>query len=422
MSLGLGRRGLVVDRSHRRRVVERVAELDPLRDRVGQLRQVLVLHVLVDEEPFARRAALPGVEERGDQGGLDRLVEVAVLADHQRAVAAHLEQELLPRGPLGDRVTGRDRTDEADGLGSGVRGDLVADDGAGSGHQVHDPRRQVGGLDALGEPNRADRGRGRRSPHHGVPVGDRRSQDLPRHRVGPVPGADDRDDAPRHALEQHALVRVDRGREQPLGTDGVRRRHVEVGDQLLDLVERLGLLRLALIEGEGVREVLRRASIASATRLMAAARSNAERPAHPGHAACAAEIARCASARVALGDGADHLAGGRARRVEGRAALGVDPRAADPHPHVFAHCLHAIPERWGRPPRAAPRVDLERSIRPPAARPARRPGSRPPIPARPPRAPRLPGSRARRCSGLPPSTRSSRGTRTPRGPCPRARR
>ena len=130
VTLGLGRGRLVVDRPHRRRVVERVAEADPLVDRRGEPREVLVLHVLVDEDPLARRAALPGVQEARDERRLDGRVEVAVLQDHERPVAAHLEQQLLAGGPLRHRVAGRDRADEPDGLRPGVRGDLVADDRA----------------------------------------------------------------------------------------------------------------------------------------------------------------------------------------------------------------------------------------------------------------------------------------------------
>src|SRR6266545_7866228 len=137
--LGLGGGGLVVEGSHGGGVVEGVAEADPLGDRGGQARQVVVLDLVLDEDPLAGRAALPGVQEARLQGGVDRPVEVGVLHDHQRAVAAHLQQQLLAGGAPRHLVAGGDRADEPDRLGARVGGQLVADDRAVPGDQVDHP-------------------------------------------------------------------------------------------------------------------------------------------------------------------------------------------------------------------------------------------------------------------------------------------
>ena len=62
------RRRLVVQRAHRRRVVERVAEPHLALDLARQQRDELVAHGLVDEEPLGRRAALPRAEEASRRG------------------------------------------------------------------------------------------------------------------------------------------------------------------------------------------------------------------------------------------------------------------------------------------------------------------------------------------------------------------
>src|SRR5215207_4293294 len=85
---------------------------------------------------------------------------------------------------------------------------------------------------------------------------------------------------------------------------------------------------------------------------MAAARSNAESPAHAGHAACAAKIARPASARVPSGTVPI------TSPVDGLVASNVAPSSASTHSppiHIRTCSLtSAPPNARGRPPRAAP--------------------------------------------------------------------
>ena len=126
----------VVHRSHRGAVLEGVPQADLLLDRGGEPRHVLVMDGLVHQDPFAGRATLAGVQEARREGGGDRGIDIGVLQDHERPVATHLEQELLPGRSLGDAMPGGDRPDEPDGLRSGVRRDLVADDGTGPGDHV----------------------------------------------------------------------------------------------------------------------------------------------------------------------------------------------------------------------------------------------------------------------------------------------
>ena len=62
----------------------------------------------LDEDLAGVHADLPGVEERGEGGGLDRVVQVGVGEHDQRVVAAELEHAALerPPGPLGEDPPG----------------------------------------------------------------------------------------------------------------------------------------------------------------------------------------------------------------------------------------------------------------------------------------------------------------------------
>ena len=83
------------------------------------------------EEALAGRAALAGAQERGGEARLGRRVDVGVVEDDHRAVAAELEQHRLARRALRDLLAGLDRADEADRVRPRAAGDLVADDRAG---------------------------------------------------------------------------------------------------------------------------------------------------------------------------------------------------------------------------------------------------------------------------------------------------
>ena len=81
----------------------------------------------VDEHALAGGAALAGVQEAGGDRGLDGCVEVRVVEDHERPVAAHLEQLLLAGRALAICAPVLRRADEADRRDPRVPGDLVAD-------------------------------------------------------------------------------------------------------------------------------------------------------------------------------------------------------------------------------------------------------------------------------------------------------
>ena len=70
----------------------------------------------VDDDPFGRHANLALVHEGAESGGLDRLVEVGVVEDDERRLAAKLQQRGLQmaRRDLGDDPPDARRTGEID--------------------------------------------------------------------------------------------------------------------------------------------------------------------------------------------------------------------------------------------------------------------------------------------------------------------
>ena len=224
----LGRRRLVVQRSHRRLRVERVAEphtrLRRLDHPLGELRPHACLH----EEPLARRAALP----RAQVGGLERRLrgelQVGVVEDHHRAVAAQLEQLGLARGARRHLAAGLHRADETYAGDQRMPDHGVTDNRAWPGDEVEHASGQTRLLKDLGQQRATGRRGRRRDPDDGVAGGQRRREDLGTHRVRPVPRADDADHAERHPRGEHPAVRRGRRGQRAGHPLGVLARHREV--------------------------------------------------------------------------------------------------------------------------------------------------------------------------------------------------
>ena len=125
-------------REHRRAGVRAPAERleDPLErlaadhrlrhERAGRLDQAraeFVVDGVEDDDPARGRAALPGVRERRRERPADGVVEIRVVADDERVLAAELEADLRepPRGDLVDRASGRGGAGEADEVDVRVR-------------------------------------------------------------------------------------------------------------------------------------------------------------------------------------------------------------------------------------------------------------------------------------------------------------
>ena len=316
------------------RVVEGIAEQDLLGHAPRELLDVLVAHGAVDEDALAGGAALPGAQVARGERRLDRGVDVGVVHDDDRAVAAHLQQRDLARRRLGDEAPGRRRADEGDGVHAGVARDLVAHDGPGAGHEVEHAGRHVGFGDAAGQGDGADGGRRRGRPHHRVAARQRGRDQLGGHGVGPVPRADDADDAERPAHEHHPLAGRERVGQLAAQALGVLGRHPPVVDELLDLAVGLGGQRLALVERERAGELVaaRLDGVADRVHARRAIERGEARPGVGGPPGGLDGRARVIA--IALRHGADDLAGRGAGRLVGLARSAGSPRPV--HEHLLA--------------------------------------------------------------------------------------
>ena len=104
-AIGLGGRD---DRAHLRLVLQGIADAD-LAGAGDEIAEEAVVDVLMEEEAGAGGAALAGVGEDGEEGAVDRLVEIGVREDDVRALAAQLQGDLLDGagGQLHDAAAGR---------------------------------------------------------------------------------------------------------------------------------------------------------------------------------------------------------------------------------------------------------------------------------------------------------------------------
>ena len=155
----------------------------------------LVGHGGVGHDALGGHADLALVHERAELGGRHRLVQVGVGQDHQRRLAAQLQQHALE---VAGRVLG-DQPAHARGAGEvdpahGRVGDQLVDHVGGGvglvGHQVHRAVGQPGVVQRLGDRRVRARAHLRRLQDHGVAEGQRgghgaRAQDHRR-----VPGRD----------------------------------------------------------------------------------------------------------------------------------------------------------------------------------------------------------------------------------------
>ena len=212
-----------------------------------------------DEHAGGGRAVLAGVEVARDRDALDRRLDVGVVEDHDRGLAAELEVDALEVGRRagGDLGAGADRAGDGDHGGGGVLDEQAAglavagDDVEGAGGQ------ELRGE--LGEAERALRRGVARLEHHGV-AGREGRPDLPhRHQQRVVPRRHLADDADRLAphprgVPGHVLA-GGLALEHP-GRTGEEPELVDHRGDLLARGERLDLAGVLRLEGDqllGVR-------------------------------------------------------------------------------------------------------------------------------------------------------------------------
>ena len=275
----------------------------------------------LDDDPARGGAALTGGAERGPEDALDGEVEVGVVEDDHRVLAAELEMDVLERvgGHLRDADAGLAGAGEGDDAHVGMRHERLAGVLAEAVDRVDDAVGESRVGEQLDEALRQQRRVLRRLEDDGV-AADEGGRELPRRdRDREVPGRDRPDDADRLADAHHELVRQLGGGRLAEQAPALAR-HVEAHvDRLLDVAARLGehlphlaahelgelLLALGQERREAVQDVraLRRRDQPPGRRRPRRARSTA----------------RATSAAVARGHGPERLS---RRRIEALEQIG----------------------------------------------------------------------------------------------------
>ena len=129
-------------------VLARIAEHDGARRRRQTLGERIV-DLAMHENALRRRADLAGIDEAARCCRGRGAVEIGVVEDHDRSVAAELHQLRLAGGAQADLLAGRGTSGEADGVGTRIGDDLVADDRARTGDEIENAWRKVGLVDGV---------------------------------------------------------------------------------------------------------------------------------------------------------------------------------------------------------------------------------------------------------------------------------
>ena len=129
----------------------------------------------LDENPRGAHADLTLIHEHAEHGGLDRLVEIRVGADHHRALAAKLERIFfkVTRGDLGDMLADPRRSGKGDRAHQLVAGQRVSDLRAIAVDDVEQAVRHPRLAPQIGEQVGDSRCRFGRKEHEGVAGGQR---------------------------------------------------------------------------------------------------------------------------------------------------------------------------------------------------------------------------------------------------------
>ncbi len=205
---------------------------------------------LVDQQARAGAADLPLVEPDGVHHPFDRAVQVRVVEDEKRRLAAQLQRQALarPRRRLADQPADLGRAGEGDLVDAGMPDQQLAG-AAVALDDVDHPGRQAGVAADPGEGGRGERGEFRRLQDHRVAHRQGR-RDLPgQHEEREVPRDDLPGDAHRHVPGELALHEL-----RPAGVVvevAGDQRHVEVAR----LADRLAVVH-RLQDGEQARVLL----------------------------------------------------------------------------------------------------------------------------------------------------------------------
>ena len=296
---------------------------------VGERGHEVVVDAGGDQDAGGGRAVLAGVEVAGDRDALDRGLDVGVVEDHDRRLAAQLEVHPLDlRGGAGrDLGAGADRAGDRDEPGRRVLDEEAAGLAVAGDDVERAGREELGGE--LGQPQRALGGGVAGLEDDRVAGGEGRA-DLPhRHQQRVVPRRHLADDADRLATDPRRVARHVLARRlalQHAGRPGEEPELVHHRRDLLARGERLDLAGVGRLEGDQLLGVgLDRVGDLQQRLLALAGR----RTSPLAEGAVGGLVGRVDLLRPADGRLGDDLAGRRVDDVARRAGAAVDVRATD---------------------------------------------------------------------------------------------
>ncbi len=247
---------LVDDRADLRALLHGIVDVQALHA-LHQRADEAVVDALRHDEARGRRAALAGGEEGAVGGAFHRRLQIGVVEDDQRVLAAHLQLEAAEvlGGGFRHALAGRHRAGEGDGVDVRAVEDRLADHRAGAHDEVEDALGQAGAVEDVGERPAAARHQVGRLEHYRVAVDDCR-RDLPGGNGDrEVPRRDQADDAERLALHHHLDAGPDAGDElavQPQRLAGEEGKDLAGADYLAGRFHQ----RLALLAGQQSSKLL----------------------------------------------------------------------------------------------------------------------------------------------------------------------
>ena len=256
MRLDLLDRLLVDERPLRHAGLRPVADLE-LADSGGELGDEGVVNAVLRVDAVGADAGLAHVAELGDDRALDRGVDIGVVEDDERRVAAELEPDLLHRSRrlAHEELADLGRAGEAEKRTACMLAHRLADRRRVSGHEVEHAGGHAGAQRELAERERGQRRLGRGLGDHRAADRERRRDLAGDHGGGKVPRRDRRHDADR--LPDHDDARIGAEGRIDLAVDalGLLGEEFDEAGGVVDLAPRLGQ-RLALLAGHDEGDVV----------------------------------------------------------------------------------------------------------------------------------------------------------------------
>ena len=296
----------------------------------GELLDELLIDAGLHEEAVGADAGLAGVAVFGDDRAFDRAVDIGVVEDEERRVAAELHRHLLHRRGafLDQQLADLGRAGEGQLLHQRVGADLVADLAGRAGHDVDHALREAGllGQHAPGE-RRIGRLRGRLHDRRAARR-QRRAELAGQHGGREIPRRDRRDHADRLLGGDDAAVGPGRRHHVAIGAAALFGEPQHIGRRDRDLALGLGE-RLALLGGQefGERLLVVHDRVMQLAQQLVAVEHRGLLPRLEGRFGRLDGAARLGFA--GLRHRADLEAGRRIGHIDRRAAVGLHPFAAD---------------------------------------------------------------------------------------------